>query len=204
MYKDLSGAVLAGGQGRRMQKGSEQTEKGLLLLEGLPLVGWVSRTLLQRCSAPLLISANQHADRYAQFGTVVPDPYYIESYQGPLAGLLALLEHCTTSWLMVLPVDTPFVSVAVVEGLWAAKEKKPESGIYFVQHQRSYPLCLLIHKKWLIPLREAVQGGQRRVQSWLMQNNADAVDFLYLPAAQFFNINTPEDIKSAQQMGAYM
>lgn len=198
MNKDLSGAILAGGQGRRMQSGVEHVEKGLLLLNEKPLVEWLSHVLLQRCTAPLLISANQSIDQYAFFGKVVVDPSYLQAYQGPLAGLIALLESSTTDWLMVLPVDTPFISVATIDALWSAKNQQPERGMYFVKHQRYHPLCLLIHKKWLQPLRQAVKKGQRRVYEWLKDNQALAVDLQHFPSFEFLNINTPEDIKSAQ------
>ena len=196
--QQLTGAILTGGQARRLQV-LGPTDKGLVLLQQRPLVAWVAHRLGQVVTqTPLLISANQNQQQYQRYGQVIGDPTLLPPFQGPLAGLWALLEHCTTNWLLVSPVDTPFVSTALFNELCGARQMYPQARALFMQHERSYPLCLLIHRSLLEPLQQAVLAGERRVHGWLAQQQAVAVDVSRYPDQCFYNINTPEDIKSAQ------
>ena len=66
---DVTGIVLAGGQGRRMGG----VDKGLVALGGRPMIAHVLERLAPQVG-PILINANQNHDRYAAFGVpVVPD-----------------------------------------------------------------------------------------------------------------------------------
>ncbi|MEZ2720432.1 molybdenum cofactor guanylyltransferase [Paenalcaligenes hominis] len=195
--KELTGAILTGGQARRLQElGS--IDKGLVELQGKPLVAWVHHCLTAFCQSPLLISANRNQADYATYGTVVADPAMLEPYQGPLAGLWALLEQCETEWLMVLPVDTPFIRPPLLQTLWDARLAEPKRTLFYMQHERSYPLCLLAHRSSLAILKADVLAGERRVQGWLQKHQAVAVTMQQYAASHFFNINTPADIQSAQ------
>lgn len=198
MQHSVTGGVLTGGLARRLQT-LGPTEKGLVLLQQRPLVAWAAQTLQSFAAQPLLISANRCVDQYAAYGKVVADPAQLEPFQGPLAGLWALLDACSTRWLAVLPVDTPFVPPALFSALWALAQQQPNLPALFMQHERSYPLCLLIQRSVLPALQQDVLSGERRVQRWLMAQGALAVDMRQHPAEYFLNINTPEDIKSAQQ-----
>lgn len=193
----LTGAILTGGQARRLQD-LGAVDKGLVELQGRPLVAWVHECLTDFCQSSLLISANRNQSAYAAYGTVVSDPTALDPYQGPLAGLWALLEQCETEWLLVLPVDTPFIRPPLLQTLWEARLAKPESALLYMQHQRSYPLCLLAHRSVLASLKADVLAGERRVQRWLSQHHAVAVDMRQYSDSCFFNINTPDDIQSAQ------
>ncbi|WP_338073071.1 molybdenum cofactor guanylyltransferase [Halochromatium salexigens] len=109
--------MLAGGAGRRMRG----VDKGLIELDGRPLVQWVAEALRPQV-ATLLISANRHRERYAQFGwpvladhavrelaeraadldvpsaAAVPNQDQIQPFQGPLAGIASALAQIRV-WL---------------------------------------------------------------------------------------------------------
>lgn len=197
----LSGGVLTGGLARRFQAaGSSNIDKGLLDLAGQPLVAHIAKKLQPYCTPPLLISANRNQNNYKQYGKVIADPDYLEGYQGPLAGLLAMLGEVSTDWLMVMPVDSPFVPAALIAELWQAHTKQPGKRAFYVQHARTYPLCLLIHKDCTPALKAYLLTGQRRVQSWLAEQGAVAVDLRHYPADAFFNINEPADLQRAHSL----
>lgn len=197
MRTQLTAAVLTGGLARRLQSLGD-IDKGLVVLADKPLVTWAAEKLQPYTAYPLLISANRNQTQYAKYGQVVQDPKDLADYQGPLAGLLALLTAATTDWLMVLPVDSPFVLDQLVPDLWQAHLDQPTKQAFFAQHERNYPLCLLIHKDCAPALRAYLLSGQRKVQQWLAEQNAVAVDVRHYPEHSFFNINEPADIKSAQ------
>ncbi|MGL4434951.1 MAG: NTP transferase domain-containing protein, partial [Giesbergeria sp.] len=63
---DITGMVLAGGQGLRMGG----ADKGLQLLDGVPLALRALQRLSPQVSA-LLVNANRNTDTYARFGVPV-------------------------------------------------------------------------------------------------------------------------------------
>lgn len=106
-FDDVSGLVLAGGQGRRMQAaGAAAVEKGLMLLHGRPLVAWATAALPPGLAATY-ISANRHHERYSVYGTVVSDDPLLGDDPGPLGGVVSAMQRMATSWLYVAPVDVP-------------------------------------------------------------------------------------------------
>jgi molybdopterin-guanine dinucleotide biosynthesis protein A len=88
--RQVTGLILAGGEGRRMGG----ADKGLLSYQGRPLVAHVLARLAPQV-AGVLISANRNLDEYRAFGhEVLPDATDVRV--GPLAGLQAGLAACPT------------------------------------------------------------------------------------------------------------
>lgn len=203
MSKQLpfSGGILTGGLARRFQTaGAAAIDKGLLDLAGQPLVAHMALKLKPYTALPLLISANRHQAVYQRYGEVVADPADLAGYQGPLAGVLAMLGVMSTDWLLVLPVDSPFLPAALIDALWQAQLEQPAQRIFYVQHERAYPLCMLVHQETAPALAAYLHAGQRRVQSWLAAQGAVAVDLRHYAAEAFFNINTPADLQQAHYL----
>lgn len=101
--EQITGLLLAGGEGRRMGG----LDKGLQLLRGMPLAAHVMRRLTPQVGT-LLISANRHLDQYEQLGCrVIADE--MSGFHGPLAGIHAGLLHCDTPWMLTAPCDSPFL-----------------------------------------------------------------------------------------------
>lgn len=193
--QDISGIVLAGGRARRFDF-SGQIDKGLLLLQGQPLVQHLVRRLRPQVGT-ILISANRNPEQYVHWGRVVPDALELEGYLGPLAGLASVLDQINTPWALSCPVDLPFVPVDLGKRLIKAVEEQGAVAAY-AQAERSHPLCLLIRTDQAAGLKEYLLSGERRVMSWLESIGAVEVDFRDAPEHAFFNINTPQDLDQAQ------
>ena len=103
---DLTGMVLAGGEGRRMGG----RDKGLEPFAGLPLVGHVVKRLEGQV-AELLINANRNADAYRFFADRVIADLVMDGaeggFKGPLMGIYSGLRAAKTPWLLVVPCDSP-------------------------------------------------------------------------------------------------
>lgn len=192
----ISGLILAGGQGRRLQTetGSSQ-EKGLLPLSGEPLVAHMQRFMAPGVSQ-IFISANRHLDTYAHYGKVVADDPELGVYPGPLAGIASVSPHVRTPWLYVMPVDIPFPPVGLLDAL-LEQAACDGAGIYYVMAERKHPLCMLMHVELGADLRAYLGTGQRRVQDWHRSHGAVAVSYQGHPDG-FHNINTPQDLQVAQ------
>src|SRR5438034_2627931 len=110
----VSGIVLAGGQGRRM--GS--VDKGLQLLHGKPMVQWVLERFAPQVDE-IIVNANQNVQRYAAFGhRVVSDE--VSGFAGPLAGLHAGLKAAMHPLVATVPCDSPFLPDDLVKRLRAS------------------------------------------------------------------------------------
>lgn len=193
--QDMSGIVLAGGRARRFDL-SGQIDKGLLLLQGQPLVQHVVRRLRPQVG-PVLISANRNPEQYVHWGRVVPDALELEGYLGPLAGLASVLDQVATPWVLSCPVDLPFVPSDLGKRLSRAVEEQGAVAAY-VQAERSHPLCLLLRADQAAVLKAYLLSGERRVMNFLQSIGAIAVDLRDAPEHAFFNINTPQDLDQAQ------
>ncbi len=185
--EDVTGVVLAGGEGRRMGG----ADKGLQLLDGVPL----ARRALERLRpqvADLLVSANRNLALYERFGApVVPDA--LPGFPGPLAGLLAAMEKARTGFVASVPCDTPDFPGDLVARLRASVAAGAPAA--FVRAGgRSHPVFCLAPRAFAPSLRAHLEGGGRRVQEWLRGVGAVEVDFGPDPAP-FANLNTVEDLE---------
>jgi molybdenum cofactor guanylyltransferase len=181
---NITGLILAGGQGERMGG----RDKGLIDLAGQPLIAHVIARLTPQV-ATLLISANRNPDRYAEFeATIVPD--LLPDYPGPLAGMLSGLRTARTSWLAVVPCDSPFVPRDLVQRLAA---NLPATDAIAVVHAGAelQPVFALIPTALHDSLAEFLRAGQRKITRWFAQHTMVAVAFE--EAADFMNINTEHE-----------
>jgi molybdopterin-guanine dinucleotide biosynthesis protein A len=195
---ELTGLILAGGQARRMRGGLNMpaVEKGLLELDGMPLIEHARRFLFPHV-AHILISANSSLDGYAQYGTVVPDGQAWEKYTGPLAGVASGLGLAATAWLMVMPVDVPRPPADLPERLCAAVSAQGPLIAYAETADGAHPLCMVLHRGVLQSLCDFLRAGERKVLSWQQLNGAAPVLFEG-GSDVFFNINTPQDLLRAR------
>ena len=185
----FEGLILAGGQSRRMRTAQgPEADKGLMAWRGEPLVAHVCRTVRDQGAQTLWISANRHVDAYAAYGPVVrDDPALCDC--GPLAGVLAGLQHSRSPWLWILPVDVVHCPADLAACLSAAAQ--PDRPAYARTPEGPHPLCLMVHRDQMAGLQAFLAAGGRQVQGWLRSCGAVGVDFP--DADAFVNLNTPDD-----------
>ncbi len=182
---DITGVILAGGRARRM--GGK--DKGLLLLNGMPLWQHVANTLASQVSR-LVINANRNIALYQQSGLpVISDS--LEDYPGPLAGMLAVMESVDSEWYMFCPCDTPAIPANVVARLQAGCG---DALVVWVHDgERDHPGVALVNRRLLADLRHYLAQGERRVMAFFRLMGGHSVLF---PGEtnRFINVNTPEDL----------
>ncbi|WP_298848742.1 molybdenum cofactor guanylyltransferase MobA [uncultured Salinicola sp.] len=185
---DVTGVLLAGGRGQRMGG----VDKGWVEFDGLPLVTQV----LQRLSPQVgrvVISANRHLGRYRRLGhAVVTDS--LPDYPGPLAGVLGALREVSTPWILLAPVDMPWLPVDTLSRLSGAIGEADIAVAH--DGRRLQPLVALIRSSLGADLSQWLAAGGGRVVSWYDRHRWIQVDF---PAqeAQFANLNTPGEVELA-------
>jgi molybdopterin-guanine dinucleotide biosynthesis protein A len=180
---DVTGIVLAGGQGRRM--GS--VDKGLVEFGDRPLVAHVIERLAPQVDA-LLINANRNVERYEAFGyRVVPDG--IPDYAGPLAGLHAGMSAATTNYVVTSPCDSPFLPNDLVSRLASVFERLPLDLAVARTFTQPHPVFSLARRALLSHLDAFLKGGGRKIDAWYATLRVAEVGFDD-EADAFRNINT--------------
>ncbi|MBS0593652.1 MAG: molybdenum cofactor guanylyltransferase MobA [Proteobacteria bacterium] len=194
----ITGCVLAGGQGSRMGG----LDKGLQPFRGLPLAQHALQRLAPQVGA-LMLNANRNPERYAAFGVPVwPDA--IEGFAGPLAGFAAGLAHCATPWLLTVPCDTPLFPADLAVRLAAAADAAGAALAYACTREDGrvlpQPAFCLMHASLLASLERYLAEGGRKITPWARAEGAAAAVFDRPgddPTA-FANANTPAELAALQ------
>lgn len=187
MNAEITGVVLAGGQGRRMGG----VDKGLQTLAGKPMVAWVVERLAPQVG-PLLINANQNRERYAALGfPVLPDA--IAGFAGPLAGLHAALSAANTPLVVTAPCDSPFLPADLVARLQAGLIDAGAELAVARTFDQPHPVFCLCRRDLLPHLQAYLQAGGRKIDHWYATLKVVEVAFDD-EAEAFENINTAEEL----------
>lgn len=192
----IAGLILAGGQGARMA----HQDKGLVLLNGEPMVAHVAQRLAPQVGR-LIISANRHAERYAQYGTVVADGEpALGDFQGPLVGIAAGLVAASHAddWVVVVPCDTPFLPHDLAARLIATAVSAQAPLAYAMAGGQRHAACMALRPSLLPDLRAYLLAGDRKVGLWQARVGGVAACFDDVPDA-FMNVNTPEELAEAER-----
>lgn len=162
-------------------------DKGLIDYRGRPLIEHVIERLRPQVDA-LLISANRNLEAYRRYGFPVLTDQTAE-HLGPLAGIQAGLQACTTPWLLVCPCDCPFLPLDLAERLLAAKAATLAVA---VSPGGMEPGFQLLRRELLPALDDTLASGERRVWHWCRAQVA--VEVRWPDASPFGNCNTLEDL----------
>jgi len=208
---DITGLVLAGGRATRMGG----VDKGLQNYRGLPLALHALLRLAPQVGE-VLLNANRNLAAYESMGAPVwPDAS--GDFAGPLAGMLAGLEHCTTPYLVTVPCDSPHFPLDLVDRLGAEllgaeaqiamaatrdidpKAAAPTHGASppaDAARLQVQPVFCLMHTSLLESLVAFLHRGERKIDRWSAQHRC--VNVVFEDAEAFFNANTLVELQSLQ------
>lgn len=191
-----AGVILAGGRSSRMGF----ARKALLELNGESLLAHVS-TRLQGQIDPLLLSCESETADFDDSGLLrVPD--LLPGYQGPLMGLYSALQYLSerghSNGLILCPCDAPFIPETLVATL-LNEYQQPLQPVVVISYdgvlQPTFSLWQIHH---LPAIRDAVlkqgRGGLKQV---LLSLPHRIIEWAPAEPPPFFNVNTPEDLKTA-------
>lgn len=187
-------AILAGGLARRLGGG----DKSLRLVAGRPILDHIVERLRPQCGH-VLLNANGDPDRFAGYGlTIVPDD--VPGHAGPLAGLLAVLDHLRlqcpdASELLTVPGDTPFLPRDLVRRLSQARATEATISCA-ASGGRRHPVIGLWPVSIREDLRDAVQRGDLSIGRFAARYPLALVE--WEGPDPFLNVNTAEDLREAE------
>jgi len=191
---EVTGVVLAGGQGSRMGG----VDKGLQAFRGRPMVAHVIERLEPQVDE-LIVNANRNAEAYAGFGhTVVVDE--IAGFAGPLAGFERGLAHASGELVVTVPCDSPFLPLDLVARLRSALEREDAQLAVAKTGEQAHPVFSLMRRGLHGSLRAFLASGQRKIDRWYGALRVVEVPFDD-EADAFLNINTREELASLEPRG---
>lgn len=183
----VTGAILCGGQGRRLGG----RDKGLVNLAGRPLVSHVLDRLQDQVDA-VVLNANRNQDQYSKLGyPVIADE--TTTFEGPLAGMLAVLEQCRSELLVCVPCDAPVFPRDLVHRLGRVLDaRRPIACAH--DGERLQPTFVMLHTRVASDLRKFLAGNERKIDKFYSQAGFASVDFSD-QATAFANLNRESDFR---------
>lgn len=189
---DLAAFILAGGKSTRMG-----TDKAFVVLNGRTLLSHMLE--VARSITPNVRIVGNPAT-FAPFAPVVDD---IFPGCGPLGGIHAALRSSQTELNVVLAVDTPFVSFAMLQFLIARAQNSaaivtaPRTG------QGWQPLCGIYRREFADAAESALREGRYKIDALFDNLRTQAIGEEELESAgfspkMFRNLNSREELESAR------
>lgn len=189
---DVTGAILVGGQSRRMGR-----DKALLTVAGAPLIERVVHCFQLLFEHIILVG--DRPERFVSLGLpVLPDLYPGSA----LGGIHAALHHAQTDLVFVSPCDTPFPSPAIARHL---SSLAPGHDVVVPRSERGLePLFAIYRRSCIGPVEELLSGGTYRIFDFfhlVRTRVVEAAEFRHLDpeGRAFLNVNTPAELAAAEE-----
>lgn len=185
----MTGAVLAGGQSRRMG-----TNKALLTIDGTTIIERITGVLTPIFDEVVII-ANDPLP-YAHLGlSIYPD---IHIGAGSLGGLLTAIVKSRSEHTFVTACDMPFLDPDCIKRLISDPMADSDAIVPFIDG-RAHPLHGLYSRRCAGTIEAMIKTGNLRINSLLdviPVKRLTETDFAGLPiATSVENINSEEDLK---------
>jgi len=187
----ISAVLLAGGKSRRMGQ-----DKATVLFCGAPL--WKTQVELLRRLEPTEIFVSARIDpawRPANLEFVADSP----PSRGPLSGIAATLSRTTSEHLLVLAIDTPFMTETYFRKLCGQVDLG--WGVIPMRGNRAEPLAAIYPREAAPEFGQALSGNdfslQALVRNLMALGKLRPVEVLPEERSLFRNFNEPGDLTAA-------
>ncbi len=190
---DVTAFILAGGKSTRMG-----TDKAFIMIGGCTLL---ARALEVARSVTSGVRIVGDPAKFATFAPVVEDVF---RDCGPLGGIHAALRASQTGLNVILAVDLPFVSSALLQYLIKRARESKSSTVTVAQAGGSrQPLCAVYRREFADPAEQALRAGRYKIDALFQAARTQVIQEEELEAAgfsskMFRNLNTPEELEAAQ------
>ena len=196
---NILGAILAGGQSKRMGK-----DKLFLELDNKKLIEHTIDKVKKYLKTVIIIT-NQDNEFFSKNNlTTVKD--CVGGQLGPLVGILTAMKWAKEnlnkcSWIATFPCDTPFFPESIIKSFIEESEKKESLILCASSHGRKHNIFGL----WSLDLYDKLKNDLinkkiRKVQDWTEKNKIKNLEFKFKDYDPFFNINTEEDLVVAKKL----
>jgi len=196
---NILGAILAGGQSKRMGK-----DKLFLEFSNKKLIEHTIDKVKKYLKKIIIVTNQDNEFFFKNNLTTVKD--CIEGQLGPLVGILTAMKWAKEnlskcSWIATFPCDTPFFPESIIKSFIEESEKKESLILCASSHGRKHNIFGL----WSLDLYDKLKDDLinkkvRKVQDWTEKNKIKNLEFEFKDYDPFFNINTQEDLEFAKKL----
>jgi molybdenum cofactor guanylyltransferase len=191
--EDVAIFILTGGKSTRMG-----TDKAFVVLDGRTLL---SRILDLARSVTHDVHIVGSKGKYSPFASVVEDFF---PNCGPLGGIHAALRSSQKDLNLILAVDVPFVSLALLQYLITRARSSSATVTVARSNEGWQPLCAIYRRQFADIAEKALREARYRIDALFDETVVEVITAGDLEAAGFAerifrNLNTPEDLSAAGQ-----
>ena len=173
-----TGAVLAGGAGRRMGRRKDT----LVLADGRTMLAVVAAAVGDVCRRVVVLGDAE---------TNLPRIEDLRPGQGPLAGVEALLASGDDTQYLVCPCDLPLITPSLLRRL---TEPGGVAAVFQVEGEADFwPMPVRVSVQALGAVRAHLDGGRRAVHDLVRALEPEVITVSREEAAALANVNTPDD-----------
>ncbi|HTS37378.1 MAG TPA: molybdenum cofactor guanylyltransferase [Candidatus Solibacter sp.] len=188
---DVSAFVLAGGKSIRMG-----TDKAFVALDGRTLLARVLDVARSVTDDVRIVGS---AEKFSPFAAVVEDVFL---GCGPLGGIHAALRASQRDFNLVLAVDLPFASLALLQFL-ITRARASDAIVTLVQSGGWQPLCAVYRREFADAAESALRACRYKIDALFEHLTINVIGEEELETAgfsprMFENLNTRQDVESAQ------
>jgi molybdenum cofactor guanylyltransferase len=189
---DVAAFILAGGKSTRMG-----TDKAFVTLNGRTLLARLLEVVRSVTTDVCIVGDTA---KFSAFAPVVEDVF---PGCGPLGGIHAALRVSKAELNLILAVDVPFVSFALLQFLMAHARNSGASVTVPRINQGWQPLCAIYRREFADAAETALRAGRYRIDALFDQVQVQVIAEEALEAAGFSsnifrNLNTKEDLEAAR------
>jgi molybdopterin-guanine dinucleotide biosynthesis protein A len=193
--RDISAVILAGGRSSRMVE-----NKLLLPLGGSTVIGTLLSSLTSLFAECILVT--DHPNAYRDWPVRLTADIVCGPQKNSLTGIHAGLTVSTKPYNFVVAGDMPFVAPDLIRCLAAQCNGYdvviPRQGNHF------QPLCAIYHKNCLPHIVAKLAEKHYKIIDFFPEVRVCSIDAAELvpydrELLSFFNVNTPEDYRLAQE-----
>ncbi len=196
---NILGAILAGGQSKRMG-----TDKLLLEINNKKLIEYTIDKV-KKYLKDLIIVTDSNNEFFSK-NNLITVKDCVEGQLGPLVGILTAMKWAKEnlkkcSWVATFPCDTPFFPEIIINNFIKESKKKDSLILSASSHGRRHNIFGL----WSLDLYDKLKDDLinkkiRKVQDWTKGNKIKNLEFKFEDYDPFFNINTQEDLQHAEKL----
>jgi molybdenum cofactor guanylyltransferase len=196
------GFVLAGGKSSRMG-----VDKAFLPVGGRTLLDQALVVLASVCDRLTIVGDPMKFAQYesAEYGGRKVGPVVGDIFPecGPLAGIHTALVHSSAELNLMLAVDMPFISAALLSFLFAMAEQTEAIVTVPRVGKGLQPLCAVYRTDFRGAAEQALRAGNYKIEAAFSTVSIRVIADSELTAAgfseqNFFNLNTPQDRIAAE------
>ena len=196
-HNNILGTVLAGGKSQRFGD-----DKSQIMLADKILIDYILAEIIDEFKEVLIVSNNSikfnNSDKISLIGDFKKD-------LGPLGGVLSAMKwvkdhNKNYQWIATFPVDTPFFKRQILKD-FIKNINFNESDLFFIKSNNTrHNIFGLWSIKLLDRLEKDLNDGERKVELWANNTGVKIINMAFSNSDPFFNINTKEDLKKAEEI----